>query len=394
ITHITDIEGNGEKFIKSITASRDISLHGSGKDLSLRFSPSAHSSSQFVYGGDVADKGPFSLRLLRLLVDFKKREPERVHLIVGNREAKMTRITEEIPGGGARERLLQSPPVFWNKLTPPIVFVEARNPSISPSEYIYSLSDADCEVLYLRWMLSETMGCGPIKRGGRDDTFDMLRLEIAEINGVPTDKVEDTRVLDTLKAELQENGAYFEYLTRGVLMHRIGENLFLHGAVTSRNIGAVPGRAAPVDTLDEWINALNLWYRDQTSRWASGETKLESPSSTPGCTDLMSYMVHNPMSVVTTNWYSADRKIVPVADDVVQYLMKAGVRRALTGHQPFSDFPLVLQHPSNFQVIVGDTSYSDESHSRNNQGCAYHILEIIPRQHDLSLFADSNLTTK
>ena len=49
----------------------------------------------FVFGGDATTRGDGSKRILRALVDFKARYPERVFLIVGNRDAMMMRLTSE-----------------------------------------------------------------------------------------------------------------------------------------------------------------------------------------------------------------------------------------------------------------------------------------------------------
>ena len=49
----------------------------------------------FVFGGDATTRGDGSKRIMRALVDFKARYPERVFLIVGNRDAMMMRLTSE-----------------------------------------------------------------------------------------------------------------------------------------------------------------------------------------------------------------------------------------------------------------------------------------------------------
>jgi hypothetical protein len=410
VSHITDIEGNGQKFLNIIAASSALEVapgaQAFGPSHSLGFRAGASVHSQLVYGGDVGDKGPYSLRLLRMLTDFKTRDPDRVHLIVGNREAKMTRILDELPDsagpeGQARQRLLQSPPVFWNPSKPPSTFVaneiKKSRLNITNTDFVASLTDSECEVLYLKWMLAETMGCGPIKPGqgeGGINTFHMYRQEIAEIrgegdcsgpgNGNDSD-VPEERVLEVLKEELRPSGAYHKYLTDGVLMHRIGETLFVHGAITPMNLGFIPGEPHRVSRVDEWISCLNGWYHRQISDWARGDTRLNSATAVPGGSKLMWYLVQNPHSVVTTNWYSTalcpftgeeSRMIGPLEDEVVEYLQRSGINRVVTGHQPFSDCPLVLRHPSGFHVIVGDTSQSDNAHPFNNQGEAYHTLEI------------------
>ena len=45
----------------------------------------------FVFGGDVVDKGPGDIRLCRQLVALKRRHPDRVFLVVGNRDLNKVR---------------------------------------------------------------------------------------------------------------------------------------------------------------------------------------------------------------------------------------------------------------------------------------------------------------
>ena len=307
ITHVTDIEGNGEKFLNIISASSDLECRGADNNLRLCFREGAPTNSQFVYGGDVGDKGPFSLRLMRLLVDFKRREPDRVHLIVGNREAKMTRILDELGAGDARGRLLHSPPAFWNRNRPPAAFVadvmKRSNTHADVEQYVASLTDTECEVLYLKWMLAETMGCGAIKPGGGGaDTFELFRREVGETNG---GAATEGRVLEELRSLLRPGGAYHDYLSQGVLMHRIGETLFVHGAVTSENLGAVPGCSTPAANLDAWISAVNGWYHEEVARWARGETALAAATAAPGSSALMRspvWLSAAPASSRLANW--------------------------------------------------------------------------------------------
>ena len=392
ITHITDIEGNGVKFYKIIDISSHIRVGGPKTGRRLHFRNS-DSDSQFVYGGDVGDKGPFSMRLLETLVDFKEREPSRVHLIVGNREAKMVRIFNEITDDGMmRDRLLHAPAVFWNHENPPEIFVSGAitklGLKISPEEYVCSLSETQCKVLYLKWMLSETMGCGRLKPSRPLDTFDLFRRELSEITGVSEEEVQDEKVLEWLLREVSDGGLYRRYLSQGVLMHRIEDTLFLHGAVTNQNLGYVPDNSElQAENIDNWISGLNLWFQNEISEWSRGLHKLKSFESTPGAGKLMWYLVQNPLSVVTTNWYGIEKKVAPLNQGVVDYLNRNGIRRVVSGHQPFSDFPLVLRHNHQLQVIVGDTSYSDSSHPDNNQGIAYHSLEIYHNEAHSDSFA-------
>ena len=372
ISHISDIEGNGEKFRKIVKSTPGLDIGGMGN---IMFT---NSFDQFVFGGDAGDKGPNSFGILKSLTLFKSQQPSRVHLIVGNREAKMTRIkTELFDPLAVRNRLLTGKAVRWAPSFPPSSEVELvrRRQGLghgSIADYIAGLSDKECQVIYLRWMLTHTMGCGPIKHGGSIDTFELFRQEIAHNRGVHTCIVSDTDVTQAVLNEVSPGGCYHKYLHSGVLAVRIGDTLFIHGAVTEANMGFVPKLSHTIPKLDDWVAELNGWYREQILLWDQSEPK--SAETPPGRSDLIRYLVHNPRSVVTTNWYSHG-KLKPLSDTVVGYLTAAGIRRVVSGHQPFSDCPLVIRH-GDFEVIVNDTSMSDPTYELNNQGTAYSSLSI------------------
>lgn len=61
----------------------------------------------FCYGGDCFDRGPGDIRVARLLVGLKRRYPERVFLIMGNRDLNKLRFASELHASDlARKYLL------------------------------------------------------------------------------------------------------------------------------------------------------------------------------------------------------------------------------------------------------------------------------------------------
>lgn len=377
IIHVTDIEGNGEKLNKVMNLTSEISRMDSG----MRFTDS---TSRFVFGGDAGDRGPSTLKILRDLTSFKEAEPDRVTLVVGNREAKMTRIKEELLDcASVRRRLLHGPGAHWAAQQPPALHVlqvmKTRGIQGSPEHYLASLSDVQCQAIYLRWMLVHTMGCGPIKPNG-PDTMELFRTELS---GNTEDKsksskssISDEEIVDVIIKEVSRGGVYDKYLCNGLLMHRFEDTLFVHGAITELNMGHLPGRDRPIDAVDDWMAALNEWFQREVTSWREGGAiSYDQP---PGSSALMKYMVHNPRSVVTTNWYT-NGKLRPLSDKVISYLKRSGISRVVSGHQPFSDFPLIIRSQDaggHFEVIVNDTSMSDPSYPANNQGVAYNSCVI------------------
>ena len=78
VGYATDVEGNYEYWTKYIEISKILNRLPSG-ELELR------TDCHFVYGGDVVDRGPGDLRVLSDLLAIKRKYPEKVHFIMGNR---------------------------------------------------------------------------------------------------------------------------------------------------------------------------------------------------------------------------------------------------------------------------------------------------------------------
>ena len=79
----TDVEGNLEYLQRYVEQSRVLQWKDKAKRDALTLqSDEAH----FVFGGDSQDKGPGDIRCAKLLTALKKEFPERVHLIMGNRD--------------------------------------------------------------------------------------------------------------------------------------------------------------------------------------------------------------------------------------------------------------------------------------------------------------------
>lgn len=88
VGYCTDVEGNYEYWKRYLKLSKV--LESSENGLQLK------SNCYFIYGGDVCDRGVGDLRILQDLVSLKKRYPERVHLILGNRDINKMRLLTEL----------------------------------------------------------------------------------------------------------------------------------------------------------------------------------------------------------------------------------------------------------------------------------------------------------
>ena len=93
---MTDIEGNWEYLLQYVGLSPALELRGFAEDGSaiLHLADSWH----FVHGGDCCDKGNAtggSVRVVRTLNALKRKYPDRVTLILGNRDINKMRLLAE-----------------------------------------------------------------------------------------------------------------------------------------------------------------------------------------------------------------------------------------------------------------------------------------------------------
>jgi hypothetical protein len=89
VGYCTDVEGNYEYWKRYVRLSKVLDRAENG---SLQLKPHCH----FVYGGDVCDRGNGDLRILKDLIELKNSNPERVHLILGNRDLNKIRLLTEL----------------------------------------------------------------------------------------------------------------------------------------------------------------------------------------------------------------------------------------------------------------------------------------------------------
>ena len=366
VSSATDWEGNRQVFESWLKHQSLVKRNQNG----LYFT---RPQTAFVYGGDFSDRGPYSLRLGRLLVDFKKQNPKDVTLIAGNRDVQTKRFIEELGENSPqnqtiRQRLLKGPQAYWiPQYISPKAYVwqhmqQTEHDSGDVETYVHKLSVLQCQTLYLQWML-KTMGC--------PNTFEFLREEIAEIEEVSSETIDDEAVTQKVLQEIQPGGVFRDYIEHSQIVHREGDTLYVHGAIPLVGLGFVPDIAKPIEHADEWFFELNRWYRAQVKSWI--EKGPLAPKHQPAMNAMATYYMYNKRSVCTTNWYPHGR-LEPIAKEVICYLNQAGIHRVITGHQPFSDFPLIIKQPG-LEIIAADTGYSDHQ-AKDGRGCAVHSLEI------------------
>lgn len=403
--YVTDVEGNFD-FFKSFVARSNV-LFFSSEELVLR------DDCYFVYGGDSVDKGPGDIRLCRALVSLKKKHPDRVFLLVGNRDLNKLRLTSELSTADMARKIDEIPPPHWDPKALTLRqhlegVVDKSNGSLSSEE------EANTRIERLNYMLQRTLGC--------PDTFEFRRQELAIIDGCSASEVSDDAVLESFLHEVEHpDGSLRQYLENANVAVVIGNTLFAHGAVDKNTIRFVPRldsrfenppeRPAPgqmCDTVDEWVAGLNdylkqglldyhkrpLWDKDRTTRGGESLMALQNRAAMwgrsiisncygdGGCitTDAALEYRKDPNRAVLEETDPLSFEAVssdPMDATVAEWLLQGGIRRVVVGHKPTGDAPAVLSATyTGVEMVSADTSYSDIK-ANDNRGVAVPVVELV-----------------
>ena len=248
ITYLTDVEGDASYLKRFVRQSRvlefvpvqprwgktAITAQEEEKDDHLsscrKYFPYDHcidfqnENANFIYGGDVWDKGGSDLYVIRHLLDLKRRYPTRVHFIMGNRDINKMRISQELGLHDSNNdvHLPNYDGVYW--LNHPKA--KALFPTVEGTPPTCSAADR------LRWILGKTMGS--------PHAFELRRLELQaerQTQARYEQKEEDSIITDAdVVRSYRESchpvtGEMGQYLASANLVLRIGDLMVLHGAL-------------------------------------------------------------------------------------------------------------------------------------------------------------------
>ena len=301
VAYLTDVEGRWEK-LEDFCAGSSLVSYDAARGLRVA------DDAVFVFGGDAVDRGPAGRKIVATLLEAKRAQPDRVVLLAGNRDINKLRLARELDvrvASGTRGDLLRS-------------------------------------------IFSSTMGAR--------EAFQHRHAELAT-EGRSSD---DEGVVDSWLEDVAPQGSHTSYLAAAVLAHREGETLFLHGGVTSENLGVVPGVAARVVGVDAWIRALNDFYEASIDAFVEGRC---APSGTPRWQELLAYQAPlrgtalNQASVVYARPSDPLGNPALPPEPVIAKLRASSVRRVVVGHTPSGDCPALLRDGTGFELVLADNSY-------------------------------------
>lgn len=361
ILDLTDTEGT-KNFLEAIQKSSVIQYHPE-RGLTFRYLPE---HPHFIFNGDLLDRGRFSFDHLHLLTAFKKQYPDQVTLIAGNRDINKIRLHTELDKTHIRERLIHCEQPRWMpQKTHPLDLLENKD--------ISALSDDQCQLVYLKWMLKYTMGS--------PHAFRYMREALQDKN--PEKNITEEDVLHQFLNETSPDGPMGEYLSLTKLIEVIPGTsvLTLHGGLMPHNIGRTPDMPADaplIENINEWTNRYNAWYQQQIKLWRENKTPISlQPASTP--LDTVSLPLA-PRSIVVGNMLDEHSRFAPPVQEVENYLRNNKITLVFTGHNPYGDHPAILRsHDNQILFVSNDTCYADANYKSadDTRGTALHTTEVI-----------------
>lgn len=207
VCFVTDLEGDIAFFSKFVHQSEVLKFSPTG-NLAWR---RENANDVFVHGGDLFDRGPGDIRLSRLLCRFHDDFPERVFLLLGNRDLNKIRFSSELNLDVPPDRAFSA---WWDPNAPTYTqYLEGSKLTDSVSLF-WAIRYAwrSSQVLNrLKWALKHTLGC--------PNTFEYRREELALLE--ENREITDDQVVDSFVKSVNEEGCYFEYLKRGKLAVRL-----------------------------------------------------------------------------------------------------------------------------------------------------------------------------
>lgn len=403
IHFITDTEGHFPSFYHSIFKSRVVHFNPQGQLDFRREIPNPY----FIFGGDLYDRGLSDYKLTEILLDFKNRFPERVFLLVGNREATKTRLFTELNPKYIRQRLLKGSAPFWLLAKPhqlPIDYVkiqmlEQGKSTDNPSEiesYVNSLDIKDCQLIYLKWMLEQNMGC--------PHTIKYHTEHLAAQSGCAPGEISEKQVLDSLLEITAPTGLIGQYLQRTQMVALVPDTsiVAVHGGFTPDNIGRMPYFLKDEERIADartWLNRMNDWYKAAVDKWARmtwDDMPLDLNPARSAIDTFSDIVPGYYYSIVTASMLDMKRQFQAVPEIVSDYLHRSKIHTVLTGHQPCGDHPAILRARDDKVVFVnGDISYADvKSQSlHNTRGLARHSIELSADANHTVIRVDACLST-
>ena len=438
ITYMTDVEGDKLYLDRYVEMSKVLTFVDAPADANNNDDDNnnfpyekcidfTESNALLVFGGDIMDKGGFDLYVCRQLLDLKRRHPNRVVFVLGNRDINKLRILQEI--GILGHALPKHPGLLWLKGTGRIG--DPTSDDLLPPN---TASER------LKWILQNTMGS--------PDAFEHRRRELAwEIrtrnfcnenenghnnldeyynNDDCVDSVTDQEVVESYQRSCHPKGELGQYISHACLAKKMGPVLFVHGSLPLTNEIIKEAKIAEksvwddmtpfmpwikagqtakdygVVTIDDWLRILNTFCYEKVQEWKDEIAQLESTIGEkleegdeqiwayrggyqygPKYSGLIQYGMGmlpgaelkkiNPTVVYNSFTPSGmPERFIPGSEEAdymhctKDFFDRANIELILVGHKPQGCLPTPIRVDSSSWVLCCDTSYSGDTIWYNN----------------------------
>ncbi|CAI5726612.1 unnamed protein product [Peronospora destructor] len=173
---------------------------------------------------------------------------------------------------------------------------------------------------------------------GADDTIKAANSKTNRLKWIPEHTMAAQGDFERRRAV--EGGALREFLLHGSLAFVAHPTLFVHGGIIDGGaslsaLGRVPDEPSKhFDSVLEWVDTLNAWYRSHVRDWIEHPTWSEDRSSRGG-NELLQYVLPDYSgSVVMGRHLVATGMPIPLPDAIAFQLSENGIRRVIIGHTP------------------------------------------------------------
>jgi hypothetical protein len=392
IWFFTDIEGDLDHFTKLMLSSPALQKDKKNEEFELK------DNWQVVFGGDCCDHGSGDLFIIHTLLSLKLRYPERVHLVLGNRDVNKLRIPFELS-----DYAMKSPPhLYWVKKE----FEKQNSEETKPER--------------LKWLLTHSFGAPKAFEGRSIEMKEQLRA-VFEPDTPSGNYVLDDEVLRNFLLQLDPTyGKFTMYLEKGCLLKRIASTLFVHGSITSENFLYVPSSIISKEKggsdLDKWIEDMNTLvgiemnrYREDTPNFLEnlGVLKESSEDNTsrlwaadgtydhpqPGSNLVQMGMSHLGSGDVNKTIIYGNYLSQKPEENISQLFKASGIRFVVTGHQPVGDIAFI-QKCKGVYFVSGDISYAGNVMWFQREGVFKVYKESKPMKSTRGSFAVCNIVVK
>eukprot|EP00931_Biecheleriopsis_adriatica_P004120 TRINITY_DN105834_c0_g1_i1.p1 TRINITY_DN105834_c0_g1~~TRINITY_DN105834_c0_g1_i1.p1 ORF type:complete len:876 (-),score=170.27 TRINITY_DN105834_c0_g1_i1:123-2606(-) len=378
ITYVSDVEGHWPYFCSYVERSEGLRFARGGDPLLARTPEDLELVLEddwfFVFGGDCCDKGPGTLRFVQALVMLKKKYPERVTLIMGNRDVNKMRWTAELADSELElDRVKATPAVFWMPPNGRSTYLQFLTRLAAAEQQVAEDAVTDDMLIKfsnksnkLRYLLNHDMGSL--------GEFEYRRKELAFMQDVGEETISDDDVVRSYEESLAPGGCLREYLELGQLAKIIGPTLFVHGQIMNGTdpsnavpcIGVVPGHEHIPD-LRQWVSTLNAWAASQIQEWIAKPYWGTPPSESTreawadrGASEIISYgtPAARVPSVIYSRYLTKDSMPLAYPPAFASMLVEEGLQTLVVGHTPHGNAPTVVKMHDDFTLIMADTSFS------------------------------------